>query len=66
MGLFDGNLVNGDSDTPTKEDLDEMSGFDSELDGAKEGILDGISDLDHVGEDEDANVGTSEGLFETA
>jgi hypothetical protein len=66
MGLLDGNLVNSDSDAPNKEELDGTSGFDSELDGTEEGNLDDISDLVHVGEDEDATVGTSEGIFETA
>jgi hypothetical protein len=67
IGLLDGNLVDGDSNVPTIEDLDGTSGFDTELDGTKEGNLDGISGLGHVGEDEDATVGWSEGLwaFET-
>jgi hypothetical protein len=66
MGLLDGNMVNGDSDAPNKEELDGTSGFDSKLDGTEEGSLDGMSDLDHVGEDEDATVGTLKGLFVTA
>jgi hypothetical protein len=41
MGLLDGNLVNGDSHTPNKEELDGTSGFDSKLDGTEEGDLDG-------------------------
>jgi hypothetical protein len=65
MGRLNWKLVVDASDVPTIEDLDGTSGFDSELGGTEEGNTDGISDIGHVGEDDDATVGKSEGLFGT-
>ncbi len=62
-GMVGGSLaVDGDSDAPTKEELDGTSGVDSELDGAIAGAYARLTLPTRVRDDADAGLATSEDL----